>query len=138
MTISRTIELPLPAAQVQAMCLKAPVLQHVLWPWFGMRGDVPAKLEEGQVVEARLYLLTRIPAWRHRIRLVRVGEGEIYTNERGGPVTRWNHRLTFEATSATTCRYTDAIDADPLGALFARVVFRWRHRRWAALARLLA
>jgi hypothetical protein len=137
--VTRTIELPLPAAQVQELALKAGLLNYVLWPLWEARGEVPETLAEGQEIEARLYLLTLIPAWRHHIRLMTVREGEIYTNEHGGSVRKWNHRLTFEPTSATTCRYTDEVDVAGLGvATFARLIFRWRHRRWRALARVLA
>jgi hypothetical protein len=137
-TVTRTIELPLPAAQVQSMCLKAALLNYVLWPWFSARGEVPETLAEGQEIEGRMYLFTKIPAWRHDIRLMTVRDGEIYTNEGGGPVPYWNHRLTFEPTSATSCRYTDRIEVPAYVAPTAKLIFAWRHRRWRTLARVLA
>jgi hypothetical protein len=84
-----------------------------------------------------------IPTWTHHLRLARLDENEIYTNEHGGPVHIWNHRLTFEPPSATSCRYTDEIEIDsgrqgPGTRVFARPMFRHRHRRWRLLARLLA
>ncbi len=79
----------------------------------------------------------------HHLRVVRVADNEIYTNEHGGPVKTWNHRLTFEPLTASSCRYTDEIETDPglLGVpsrLFARLMFRHRHRRWRSLTRVLA
>jgi hypothetical protein len=139
LVVTRTIELPLSAGQVQSLCLKAAVLNYVLWPWMGARGEVPATLAEGQVIDARIYLLGVIPAWRHRIHLVTVRDGEIFTNESGGPARRWDHRLTFEPTSPTSCRYTDRVDVEGLGVgTFANLIFRWRHRRWRRLAEILA
>ena len=63
--------------------------------------------------------------------------------EHGGPVTAWDHRLTFEPTSPTSCRYTDAVDIragviTPLVALYAHFIYRYRQARWRALAPVLA
>jgi hypothetical protein len=80
-----------------------------------------------------LWWLGLVPAWTHRLRLVHLGKNEIYTNEHSGPVRTWNHRLTFESLSPSSCRYTDEIETDPglrgLGTrLFALLMFRHRSR----------
>jgi hypothetical protein len=85
-----------------------------------------------------------IPAWKHEIRIVRVDEAArvIYTNERGGGVRKWNHRITIKPLSDDRCRYTDEIDigAGPITPLvwaYAHVFYRYRQRRWRKLARRL-
>jgi hypothetical protein len=78
-----------------------------------------------------------------RLRLVSIGPREIYSNEHGGPVTTWNHRLTFDPTSESSCRYTDEVEIEAglstlATVLFAHLVYRWRQRRRRSLARLVA
>ncbi len=65
------------------------------------------------------------------------------TAEGGGPVRTWNHRLRFEPTGPSSCRYTDEveIEAGPLTAsvwLFAAIFYRYRQARWRSLTRVLA
>jgi hypothetical protein len=72
-----------------------------------------------------------------------VWELEIASREHGGPVSAWNHRLTFQETSPGSCRYTDSVEihaglATPTVVLFAHLVYRYRQWRWRALARVLA
>ncbi|HXZ67514.1 MAG TPA: hypothetical protein VEH07_02895 [Alphaproteobacteria bacterium] len=48
----------------------------------------------------------------------------------------WDHRITIEPLSKTTCRLTDVVSIDaglltPLVALFVRILFRHRHRQLA-------
>jgi hypothetical protein len=106
--------------------------------------EVPEDWGEGLTVRVRLFFFHVIPAWKHEIRIVLRDEAthEIYTNERGGPVRHWNHRIKIDRGSAGRCRYTDEIEihAGPLTALtaaFTHVLFRYRQRRWRKLARRL-
>jgi ligand-binding SRPBCC domain-containing protein len=136
-------ELPIPAEAAFALAQKPEVFSFVVAPILRMRRlRAPEKLEPGAEVSARLWWFGMVPAWRHHVQVVRLGDNEIYTNEHGGPVRTWNHRLTFEPLTATTCRYTDEIETDPglrgLGTrVFARLMFRHRHRRWRLLASML-
>jgi hypothetical protein len=106
--------------------------------------EIPEDWGAGLTVRVRLFFFHVSPAWKHEIRIVRLDEAarEIYTNERGGGVRKWNHRLTFEPLSEQRCRYTDEIEigAGPLTPfvwLFAHAMFRYRHMRWRKLARRL-
>jgi hypothetical protein len=90
-----------------------------------------------------LRFLGVLPGWTHTLRVERLAEREIASREHGGPVKQWNHTLTFEPTSPSTCRYTDSVEvragvATPLVALFAHLIYRYRQARWRALARVLA
>jgi hypothetical protein len=53
------------------------------------------------------------------------------------------HRLTFQPLTATSCRYTDEIKIDAglrglATRVFIHLIFRYRHRRWRSLARVLS
>ena len=142
MIVKVTTELPIAAEAACELAQKPAVFRHVVWPVFTI-GAVPDHLEEGEEISARLYFLGLIPAWTHHLKLVSAGPREVYSNEHGGPVSTWNHRLTFEPTSETSCRYTDEVEIEAgistfPAVLFAHLVYRWRQRRWRTLARLLA
>ena len=142
MLVRVSTDLPIPAETACQLAQKAATFRYVVWPLFTI-GAIPEQLEVGDETSARLYFLGLLPAWRHRLRLVSIAPREIYTNEGGGPVQVWNHRLTFEPRSEQTCRYTDEIEihAGPATlptVLFAQLAFRWRHRRWRTIARVIA
>lgn len=143
-SVRLSTELPIPAETAFALAQKPELFEFVVAPILRLsRLQIPDRLEPGAEGSARLWWFGVIPAWTHHLRVVRLGENEIYTNEHGGPVHTWNHRLTFERLSATSCRYTDQIEIDPglrgIGTrVFARLMFRHRHRRWRLLARLIA
>jgi len=142
--IRRSSILPVSAESAQALAAKIELFEFVVAPYLRIRDiDAPRTFEAGSRGSGRLWWFGVIPAWRHHIHLIRMGAGEIYTNEHGGPVRRWNHRLTFEPLDARSCRYTDEIEIDDglhgLGTrVFARLMFVHRHRRWRALTRVLA
>jgi hypothetical protein len=67
----------------------------------------------------------------------------ILSDERGGMVRTWRHELLATPLGDDRCKYTDRIDIDagvmtPLVAGFAAIFYRYRQRRWRALAPLLA
>lgn len=140
-----TSEVPLSAEQACARAAQIETMDHVLAPLLGfrvdpqLRRDGPGELLPGAEFCGRLMLFCVLPTWRHRLRIVSATATEIYTNECGGPIRRWNHRLTFEPIDERRCRYTDEIELDDgiRGALIApgvKLLFRHRHRRWRALA----
>lgn len=143
-TVRLSTELPIPADTAFALAQKVELFRFVVAPILRVpKLEVPDVLVPGVEGSARLWWFGVIPTWTHHLRLVRVGDGEIYTNEHGGPVRTWNHRLTFEPIDAQRCRYTDEIEIEDgvrgLGTrAFVHLMFRWRHRRWRALARVLA
>ncbi|GED99229.1 hypothetical protein [Gordonia crocea] len=141
--VSISTELPLSAARARAMAAVPEVMLFVLAPvlTFSMEQAPPPgeAVTPGFTATGRVWWLGVIPSWRHTISVVRLDESEVYTNEHGGPVDTWNHRLRFEPLGPDRCRYTDEIEvADgPRGALtrvFVRLMFAHRHRRWQTLA----
>ena len=147
MKISVSTELDAPADRVWAQLKKPETLAYVTRGVLGFRplGEIPDEFEEGWVVRVRLFFFHVVPAWKHEIRIVRLDDGarELYTNERGGPVRKWNHLLRVEPLSESRSRYTDEIEtsAGPLTAtvwLYAQLFYRYRQLRWRRLARSLA
>jgi hypothetical protein len=141
MMIRVATELSMPAEKACELAQKPAVFRHVIWPAFTV-GAVPDRLEVGNEISARLYFFGCIPAWKHRLKLVSVDPCAIYSNEYGGPVSTWNHRLTFEPTSESTCRYTDEVEIEAGIAtlptvLVAHLIYRWRQYRWRRLACLV-
>ena len=109
------------------------------------RDAFPEEWREGAVVQTRLFLFGLIPLWVHELRLVRVDDAnrELYTNERGGVISEWNHLIRVEPQSGTGCRYTDRVEIKaglltPVIWLYAQIFYRYRQMRWHGLARHLS
>ena len=144
MTVSVSSDLPVPAQVVADLVAKPALMRHLLWPIITFP-DLPARYDVEQGVAVRLRLLGAIPLWRHTIRVVHVDRDALdaVTEEHGGPLRMWRHRLSVTALDDGSCRYTDEVEIDA-GALtgvsrfVAGGLYRYRHRRWAALARVLA
>ncbi len=138
-------DLPLAAERACALARKPELFLFVVRPVFRATGLPPDDFEAtaGSELSARLWWLGVLPAWRHHLRVVAIEPRELRTQERGGVVRRWDHRLSFEPTGERSCRYTDEVTLDagpatPLVRLFAEALFRWRQARWRALARVIA
>jgi hypothetical protein len=146
MIVRVSTDLEIPADLAWETVKKPETFRYIVRGVLGVKelDEVPEDWGEGLTVRVRLYFFHVIPAWKHEIRIVRVDEAalEIYTNEHGGGVRKWNHRITIEPLSSETCRYTDEIDigAGPITPLvwaYAHAFYRYRQRRWRKLARQL-
>lgn len=140
-------DLPLAAQRACALAQKTELFLFVVRPLLRVTGLPasfdPAATRPGTELEGRLWLLGVVPAWRHRLRIVELGETVLRTEEGGGPVRTWNHTLAFEPRGGEACRYTDRVEvragvATPLAWGVAQLLFRWRQARWRALARAIA
>jgi hypothetical protein len=145
MNVTVSTELSIPAERAYELAQRTATVQHVLWPWFSVTPAtvVPETIVEGAHISLDLRLLGVAPVWRHEIYIHRLTPEEIVSHEHGGPVTTWNHRLTFVPTSPVACRYTDAVEIragllTPVVALVAALIYRYRQARWRGLARVLA
>jgi len=121
-------------------------MAHVLRGLIGFPSGVGGhgRFGEGDEGSGWLRLLHIVPFTRWSIQVVQVDEASriIRTHEHGWPIRRWDHTLAVEPT-ATGCRYTDGLVLDagvltPVAAGVATLLFRYRHRRWRALARGMA
>jgi len=114
---------------------------HVAWPLLGARGALPERWEQGCIVQLRLLGLGVLPLWRHQIAIVDLDDERrtLATEETAVVLRRWRHRISVAPEGAAECRYVDEIELDagaltPVAALLVRGFFRWRQRRWRALA----
>jgi hypothetical protein len=144
-TVRVSTDLPITAERACELAQKPAMLSHVLWPWMRLlpAAPLPDAIAQGDEIVVRLCFFGVLPAWRHTVLVERLAPREIVSCEHGGPISTWNHRLAFEPTSATSCRYTDTVDVGagtitPLIALYAHFIYRYRQLRWRALARVLA
>ncbi|QIN85355.1 hypothetical protein GBA63_21810 (plasmid) [Rubrobacter tropicus] len=92
-----------------------------------------------------MFFFHLIPTPEHHIFVVNVDEEkrEALTNEHGGAVRTWNHRIKVEPVSEKRYLYTDEVEIragalTPLIWLFAQLYYRYRQMRWRGLARVLA
>jgi hypothetical protein len=145
-------DLPISAQRAFELAHKLNIFDHVVWPLLSFevsdedraRAADPTSFGPGDTFSARLKFLMFIPAWIHTLTIVGDGTNadgafELYTNESSGPVRTWNHRLTFEPTGETSCRYSDQVEVEggimtAPSALFVKVFFRYRQWRWRQLA----
>lgn len=125
---------------------KTESLRYVAKPLLCFRGDLPERWPGlgGEVHVEKLLLFCVIPAWSHELRIVHLDEGqhEILTNEHGGPIRVWNHRIKVESIAERRSLYTDEVEVQagtltPLIWLFAHLFYRYRQMRWRNLARVL-
>jgi hypothetical protein len=99
----------------------------------------PAEIAAGAVAKLKVRTL-KTPAMDYEIR-VKTFDPEAHesvTEEHGGMVKRWLHRITVEPLGPDRCLYTDRIDIDaglltPAVWAYAQVFYRVRQRRWLDL-----
>jgi hypothetical protein len=136
--------LPLPAAAAWDTVKRPETLRYVTKGLLGFRseGELPAQFAAGETYRVRLLFFGFVPAWCHEIHLVRVDDvhREILTDEHGGAVKEWHHRITIDERGPWRSHYTDEIEIaagplTPLVWLYAQLIFRYRRRRWRRLAR---
>lgn len=94
-------------------------------------------LEQGKVMPIRLRLWGVGPHFPHVIRFVEVNPQRrlVQTEEQGGFVRVWDHRITVELHEGGTTRYTDRLELQagvltPFIRPFATAFYRHRQRRW--------
>lgn len=112
---------------------------------FGNANQWPEIYSEGTEIHTRLWFFHFIPGWQHHLRIARIdpGQRELLSKENGGLVKKWNHRIRIAGVGADRCRYVDEIEIEAgwmtrVVGVFANIFYRYRQRRWRALARRLA
>jgi hypothetical protein len=130
----RALRAPATLVHVAAPVLRMPALEHRDRPW-----------HPGEPVTTWLLLFGFLPLSRHTVVVEVLDDAAMTarTEEHGGPVSVWRHRMTVEPAGSGRCRYTDEVEvgAGPLTGVvraFASGFFRWRQHRWQRLARVLA
>lgn len=145
-TVTVSTELPAPAkliwpavttphafVHVAKGMLRFPAAERIGRPW-----------QVGDDITGLTFLFGVIPFSKHRIRVETIDDEamSMVSDEEGGIVRTWRHRLTTTPIDDWRCRYEDRIEIDagaltPVVAAFAAVFYRYRQRRWKRLAGLL-
>lgn len=138
--------LPASAEKVWRILLRRDTFLHITRGMLGFRGSDawPEMFREGTVIHTRLLFFHVIPGWKHTLRVVRVDQDALAldSEEGGGILKQWNHRIRLEPRTDDRCRYTDEIDIEaglltPLIWAWAHVFYRYRQHRWRKLVRAL-
>jgi hypothetical protein len=146
-TITVSTHLDAPAGVVWPTATTPHVFVHVAKGMLRMpaaeRLDRPWRV--GDEVRGWTLLFGVIPFSRHRLAIESIDDERrrIISDEGGGMIRSWRHELIVTPLGGDRCEYVDriAIDAGPMTTLvagFAAVFYRYRQRRWRALAPLLA
>lgn len=149
MQVCVSTSLDCPAEQVVDALREVDTLRRVsrgLLAFDGADGDLPRYWPlDGRPVALHIRPLHGPIGWRHTIRLVEYDpdQGVLRSEESGGPVQRWAHRIEVRPVTSDRCTYTDDVEVEaglltPVMAGVAAVFYRWRQHRWRALARTLA
>lgn len=139
-------ELPSSAEKVWEALLKRDTLLYITRGILGFRGadQWPEVFQEGIEVETQLVFFHLVPGWKNRLRIVRIEKEKLKlaSEEGGGIIQQWNHRMLVERKTAQRCQYTDEIEirAGVLTVViwaYAHVYYRYRQSRWRQLAKVL-
>jgi ligand-binding SRPBCC domain-containing protein len=100
---------------------------------------------EGETVQGWVFLFGVVPFSRHHLHVADIDDADmtLRSQERGGPIRRWNHDIVVTPVDDSRCTYRDRIDIDAGGLTavvvgYARWFYRIRQRRWRELAGKLA
>ncbi len=92
------------------------------------------------VIRTRLIFFHILPTWKHVLRIIRIDapKYELFSNESGGPVKKWNHLIRIEPDTENRCRYLDQIEINagiltPFVWGYAHIFYRYRQYRWKRL-----
>jgi ligand-binding SRPBCC domain-containing protein len=146
MLVRVTTHLPAPRDLVWDTVKQTDTLRYITRGLLGFRvdGGTPERLAEAETYRMRLLFFGVLPAWKHEIHVTRLDDAahEIRTEERGGPVRTWRHRITVDEEGWGSTRYLDEIEVSagvltPLVWFYAQLFYRYRQWRWRRLARTL-
>jgi len=122
---------------------KSSLLLHVMRPLVRIvpvDGPFSERWSEGSM-GCKIYFLGIIPAGAHTIELEKIDEmsRHIQSRERGRLVAKWDHLISIKPLDDRTSIYRDTVDIDAGWLTFvvwawANLLYRYRQRRWRALA----
>lgn len=128
---------------VWGLVTKSSTLEYVCRGLLGFKGveNFPDKWCEGDIIKTRLKLFSVIPAWKHNIQFKQVSNLRLITEEQGGIVKKWNHRIHIKPLTDAECQYTDYIEISagvftPVIFAFAYLFYRYRQCRWKQLIQI--
>ncbi|MEO1058445.1 MAG: hypothetical protein AAFY28_16175, partial [Actinomycetota bacterium] len=114
--------------------VRYPAAERVEGPW-----------EVGMEISGWTFLFGVVPFSIHTLCVEAIDHDAkvVISDEHGGAVRTWRHRLITTPIDATRCSYEDRVDIDagvltPVVYAFAWLFYRGRQRRWRTLAPILA
>lgn len=133
-TLTLTHDYPAPARAVWDIATDMESYREAMGRLMAFDGLPSGTIEEGQRVDLRVSLFGIMP-WQDYSMTVEACDHDAMTfqsDEHGAGVRSWRHHLSVEDT-AHGSRLTDRVEVDagwktPLFALWARVVYRARHK----------
>lgn len=146
-TVSLSLEVPASAAQMWSGVTSPIGFRFVSrglvrWPVVASRTE---RWHEGETVTGWMFMAGFLPMSRHSLTFVRLDDEsrEFSTNEHGGPIRSWNHRITVTPLTEATSRIDDRVTFDggvltPALWVLVRLFYAIRRPRWVGLARALA
>lgn len=126
---------------------KPETLRYITKGLLGFRAEreLPQHFGAGETYRVRLLFFGFVPAWWHEIHIVALDDQhrEILTEEHGGAVKEWRHRITVDERGPWRSNYADEIEIaagvlTPFVWAYAHLFYRYRQRRWRRLARTLS
>jgi hypothetical protein len=142
MCVNVSTVLAAPAARVWQAIKETTTLPAVTRGMMSLRSPepLPREWQAGDLCRMKLAFFHVVPGWTHEIKVVGLDEArrELRSEEHGGPVRRWDHRLAVEPLDDCSSRYTDHVEIDaglltPAVWLFAQAFYRYRQWRWRRL-----
>ena len=143
-TVSLHVDVPLGAPEIWSAVTSPAGFRFVSrwlirWPIVAHRVE---RWREGETVTGWMFLLGFLPMSHHSLTFQRLDAvtREFSTNEHGGPIRSWNHRITVTPMSDEACRIHDRVTFDggvltPALWVLVRLFYVIRRPRWIALAR---
>lgn len=143
MPLRVSLQLPVSADDVWALLLRRDTFLYLIRGWLDV-ADTNTWPEtfftHGAIYKMRIRIFGWGPMLTHKVCVTHVDANAriIETEERGGLVTAWNHRMQVEALSCNRSQYTDYVRLNaglltPVVWLFARWFYIARQRRWLQL-----
>jgi len=139
--IVRSVTLPITAEQAFELLRHSATLVKVAAGMveYDNADDFPAQWEINSTVNLRPRIWG-IPQGDHFVEFVLIDADQqlLVTNEYGGKIKSWHHRMELKNFADRSCLYTDRIVIDAglftwVVWLFAKLFYRHRHRRWLRL-----
>lgn len=136
-------QLPASADHVWDLLLRRDTFLFVISGWLNIadKNSWPEKFfVPGAIYKMKIRLFGQGPRFTHKVCVTRIDANArvIDTEEIGGLVTVWHHRMQVESLSCDRSRYTDSIELKaglltPVVWLFACGFYLARQRRWMKL-----
>jgi hypothetical protein len=126
---------------------KSSLLLDVIWPLarvVPVGVPFPERWSEGLTIQCKSFVLGVIPIGVRTLHFEKIDhkEYQIQSREHDPLIARWDHLISIQPLEDTRSIYRDTIEIDAGSLTFvvgawANLFYRYRQRRWRALAKIL-